>query len=137
MYEYGRSGNPTRNTLEKVLASLEGAKYGQQSLYHIPLPVLSSTSFLISLAVGLAFSSGLGTSTSIVHLLNSGDHIVSMDDLYGGTNRYLRKVADRMNIKTTFVDATNPENVENAIQENTRVSFYTILIMLKHLLIDN
>jgi len=97
MYEYGRSGNPTRNTLEKVLASLEGAKYG------------------------LAFSSGLGTSTSIVHLLNSGDHIVSMDDLYGGTNRYLRKVADRMNIKTTFVDATNPENVENAIQENTRL----------------
>ena len=46
-----------------------------------------------------------------------------MDDLYGGTNRYLRKVADRMNIKTTFVDATNPENVENAIQENTKVFF--------------
>lgn len=44
-----------------------------------------------------------------------------MDDLYGGTNRYLRKVADRMNIKTTFVDATNPENVEKAIQENTKV----------------
>lgn len=46
-----------------------------------------------------------------------------MDDLYGGTNRYLRKVADRMNIKTTFVDATNPENVEKAIQENTKVCF--------------
>merc|ERR1719222_1771453 len=96
-YEYGRSGNPTRNTLEKVLASLEGAKYG------------------------MAFSSGLGASTSIVHLLSAGDHIVSMDDLYGGTNRYLRKVADRMNIKTTFVDATVPENVEKAIQENTRL----------------
>ena len=49
---------------------------------------------------------------------------MSMDDLYGGTNRYLRKVADRMNIKTTFVDATNPENVENAIQENTKVFFF-------------
>ena len=48
-----------------------------------------------------------------------------MDDLYGGTNRYLRKVADRMNIKTTFVDATNPENVENAIQENTKVFFFS------------
>jgi len=70
---------------------------------------------------GMAFSSGLGASTSIVHLLSAGDHIVSMDDLYGGTNRYLRKVADRMNIKTTFVDATVPENVEKAIQENTRV----------------
>ena len=50
---------------------------------------------------------------------------MSMDDLYGGTNRYLRKVADRMNIKTTFVDATNPENVENAIQENTKVFFFS------------
>lgn len=64
----------------------------------------------------------MGASTAIVHMLSAGDHIVSMDDLYGGTNRYLRKVADRMNIKTTFVDATVPENVENAIQENTRVS---------------
>ena len=59
-------------------------------------------------------------------MLNAGDHIVSMDDLYGGTNRYLRKVADRMNIKTTFVDATDPENVDKAIQENTKVpcTFY-------------
>lgn len=70
---------------------------------------------------GLTFASGLAASTTIVHLLSAGDHIVSMDDLYGGTNRYLRKVADRMNIKTTFVDATNPENVEKAIQENTKV----------------
>lgn len=45
-----------------------------------------------------------------------------MDDLYGGTNRYLRKVADRMNIKTTFVDATDPDNVAKAIQENTKAS---------------
>ncbi|XP_046446163.1 cystathionine gamma-lyase-like isoform X2 [Daphnia pulex] len=96
-YEYGRSGNPTRTTFEKVLASLEGAKHG------------------------LTFASGLAASTTIVHLLSAGDHIVSMDDLYGGTNRYLRKVADRMNIKTTFVDATNPENVEKAIQENTKL----------------
>jgi len=97
MFEYGRSGNPTRNVLEKVLASLEGAKHG------------------------FAFASGLATSTSIVHMLNAGDHIVSMDDLYGGTNRYLRKVAERMNIHTTFVDATDPENVASAIRENTKL----------------
>jgi len=97
MFEYGRSGNPTRNTLEEVLASLEGAKHG------------------------LTFASGLAACTSIVHLLSCGDHIVSMDDLYGGTNRYLQKVADRMGIKTTFVDATDYRNVENALQENTRV----------------
>lgn len=96
-FEYGRSGNPTRNTLEKVLANLEGAKYG------------------------FAFSSGLGATTAIIHMLSSGDHIISMDDLYGGTNRYFRKVVDRMGIKTSFVDATNPENVENAIQENTKL----------------
>ena len=69
----------------------------------------------------MAFASGLAASTSIVHMLSAGDHIVSMDDLYGGTNRYLRKVAERMNITTTFVDATVPENVEKAIQENTKV----------------
>jgi len=58
-------------------------------------------------------------------MLSSGDHIISMDDLYGGTNRYFRKVVDRMGIKTSFVDATNPENVENAIQENTKVCTYS------------
>jgi cystathionine gamma-lyase len=57
-------------------------------------------------------------------MLSSGDHIISMDDLYGGTNRYFRKVVDRMGIKTSFVDATNPEDVENAIQENTKVCIF-------------
>lgn len=67
-YEYGRSGNPSRDVLEACLASLDGAKYG------------------------LCFGSGLGATTAIVHLLNSGDHIVSVDDLYGGTYRYFNKV---------------------------------------------
>ena len=75
----------------------------------------------VAWCAGFAFASGLATSTSIVHMLNAGDHIVSMDDLYGGTNRYLRKVAERMNIHTTFVDATDPENVASAIRENTKV----------------
>jgi len=96
-FEYSRSGNPTRNCMEKCFASLEKAKYG------------------------MAFSSGLAATTTIVHLLSAGDHVVSMDDLYGGTNRYLRQVASRMNIKTSFVDATDPKNVADAINENTRL----------------
>merc|ERR1711874_379569 len=97
MYEYGRSGNPTRGVLEACLASLDGAKHA------------------------LCFSSGLGTTTAITHILQAGDHIVSMDDVYGGTNRYFRKCASRMGIECSFVDATNPENVAAAIQPNTRM----------------
>merc|ERR1712121_300028 len=97
MYEHGRSGNPTRDTLEKCIASLDGAEHA------------------------CVFASGLATSTTITHLLNAGDHIISMDDVYGGTNRYFRKVASRMNIETTFVDATNPSNIAEAIRPNTKM----------------
>ena len=96
-FEYGRSGNPTRNTLEACLASLDGAKHS------------------------ITFASGLAATTTVTHLLNAGDHIVSMDDLYGGTNRYFRKVASRMNIETSFVDATDPERVRAAIRPNTKM----------------
>lgn len=96
-YEYGRSGNPTRDVLEACLASLDGAKHA------------------------MTFSSGLAACTALTHLLSAGDHIVSMDDVYGGTNRYFRKVASRMNIETTFVDATKVSNVEEAIRPNTRM----------------
>lgn len=96
-FEYGRSGNPTRNCLEKCIASLENAKHG------------------------FTFSSGLAATTALTHLLNAGEHIVSMNDLYGGTNRYFRHVASRMNIQTSFVDCTNPENVKNALKPNTKM----------------
>ncbi|XP_065572663.1 cystathionine gamma-lyase-like [Artemia franciscana] len=96
-FEYGRSGNPTRNVLEAALASLESAKYA------------------------LTFASGLAATTTITQMFSNGDHIVSMDDLYGGTNRYLRQVADRLGITTTFVDAAVPENVQKAVQPNTKL----------------
>jgi len=96
-YEYGRSGNPTRDVLEKCLASLDNAKYG------------------------ITFSSGLAATSTITQLLNAGDHIVSMDDLYGGTNRYFRHVASRFNIQTSFVDATDPKKVEEAMKPNTKM----------------
>merc|ERR1712055_154537 len=96
-YEYGRSGNPTRDVLEACLAYLDGAKHA------------------------MTFSSGLAATTALTHLLSAGDHIVSMDDVYGGTNRYFRKVASRMNIETTFVDATDPTKIETAIKPNTKM----------------
>lgn len=65
-FEYSRSGNPTRNVLEKCLAALDGAKYG------------------------LTFSSGLGTSMTLFSMLSAGDHIVVGDDVYGGTARLIR-----------------------------------------------
>ncbi|KAF0311425.1 Cystathionine gamma-lyase [Amphibalanus amphitrite] len=96
-FEYSRSGNPTRDAMEKCFASLEKAKYG------------------------MAFASGLAATTTIVHMLSSGDHIVSMDDLYGGTNRYLSKVACRMGVQATFVDASDPQKVADAITDKTRL----------------
>ncbi|XP_068200453.1 cystathionine gamma-lyase [Palaemon carinicauda] len=96
-YEYGRSGNPTRECLEKCLASVENAKYG------------------------FAFASGLAATTAITHILSAGDHIVSMDDLYGGTNRYFRQVASRMGMEISFVDAVDVNNVKAAIKPNTKM----------------
>nr|AHB50512.1 cystathionine gamma-lyase [Mayetiola destructor] len=97
LYEYGRSGNPTRDVLEKCLASLDNGKYG------------------------LAFSSGLGMTTILTQLLSSGDHLISCDDVYGGTFRLFSKILSRQGISTDFVDATNLENVKNAIKPNTRM----------------
>ncbi|XP_058810946.1 cystathionine gamma-lyase [Topomyia yanbarensis] len=96
-FEYGRSGNPTRNVLETCLASLDNGKYA------------------------LTFSSGLGTTTAIITMLKAGDHIVAGDDLYGGTNRLLRNVALNMNISIDFVDATDLAKVETALKPNTKL----------------
>ncbi|CAH0727457.1 unnamed protein product, partial [Brenthis ino] len=96
-FEYGRSGNPTRNTLEECLAALDGGKYA------------------------LTFASGLGATTTIVSLLSKGDQIISCDDLYGGTNRLFRQVTERFGIETKFIDFTKPELLENVIQKNTKM----------------
>ncbi|XP_067126848.1 cystathionine gamma-lyase [Centruroides vittatus] len=96
-YEYSRSGNPTRNCLEKCIAALEDAKYG------------------------ICFASGLATTLNLTYLLKSGDSILCFDDVYGGTNRYFRVCAENMGLKTIFVDARNPENVKNALRPNTKM----------------
>lgn len=96
-FEYGRSGNPTRNVLETCLAALENGKYG------------------------LTFASGMGAITALTSLLTTGDHIVSGDDIYGGTNRYFRQCASRIGIKVTFVDFTNVNNIMKALEADTKM----------------
>lgn len=98
MYEYSRSNNPTRETLELCLASLDDGKYG------------------------LCFASGLGALSAVVQMLKAGDHLLSMDDVYGGTNRYFRKVATKFNISVTFYDFSDLDNLDKEIKPNTRVS---------------
>lgn len=96
---YSRHGNPSRHILEKGLAVLEDAKYS------------------------LSFSSGTSAISAIVQLLNTGEHIVSSEIIFGGTYRYFDKIAGRTGITTTYVDATDPQNVQNALQTNTRLVF--------------
>jgi len=97
LYEYARSGNPTRAVLESCLASLDNGKYG------------------------LTFSSGLGATTVLTQLLSTGDHIISCDDVYGGTNRFFSKIATRQGIEVDFIDATDVNKVKKTIKPNTKM----------------
>jgi cysteine-S-conjugate beta-lyase len=98
-YDYARSGNPTREALEDVIAELEGGTRG------------------------FAFSSGMAAISTAFLLLSSGDHIVITDDVYGGTYRMVTQVLTRFGIEHTFVDMTDLDQVKAAIQPNTR-AFY-------------
>ena len=98
-YEYSRSGNPTRNALEKKLAALEDARFG------------------------LAFSSGLAAESVICStLLKSNEHVIAFDDLYGGTRRLFNKIFnDNFNVQFSYVDARKSESVKRNIRENTKI----------------
>lgn len=96
-YEYSRSGNPTRDVTEKCIAALENGKHC------------------------LLYASGLAATMNVTSLFSAGDHVVAMDDLYGGSNRYFRKVAERMNIHTTFADLSNLDAVKSSIKPNTKM----------------
>ncbi len=98
-YEYSRSGNPTRDALEARLAHLEGGRHG------------------------LAFASGLAAEAAVVlSLLRPGDHVVAMDDLYGGSRRLLDQVfREGWDVAVSFVDARDPEAVQGALRPTTRL----------------
>jgi len=96
-FEYSRAGNPTRSCLENCLASLEQGKYG------------------------FTFASGLAATVSCCHLLKAGDHLVAMDDMYGGTFRYYTKILSNLGVEIDLIDARNLDNVKNAIKPNTKM----------------
>jgi cystathionine gamma-lyase len=96
-FEYSRSGNPTRANLEACLASLEGATHG------------------------LAFSSGLAATTTVMLLLDPGDHVVFTEDVYGGTFRLFDKVFQRYGLSFTAVDPTDQDAVATAMTDRTRM----------------
>ncbi|MBK8691955.1 MAG: PLP-dependent transferase [Deltaproteobacteria bacterium] len=96
-YDYSRSGNPTRGTLEACAAALEGARHG------------------------LAFASGCAATTTILHTLSPGDHIICGDDVYGGTFRIIDKVMKPMGITATFVDMTDLALTEAAFRPETKM----------------
>jgi len=98
-FEYARTGNPTRQTLEKCIAALEGATHG------------------------LAFGSGCAAMTTLFHTLKTGDHVVACDDVYGGTFRILDKVMKPFGIETSWVDMTDPQNVARALRPETKLVF--------------
>jgi cystathionine beta-lyase len=96
-YDYARTGNPTRATLESLVAQLEGG------------------------STGVAFSSGLAAIDSILKLLDSGDEIVAVDDIYGGAFRLFEQVYKKFGITVQYVDTSNPENVLRALTPKTKL----------------
>jgi cystathionine beta-lyase/cystathionine gamma-synthase len=97
-YEYSRSGNPTRHAYEECIANLESGKRG------------------------FGFASGLAASNTVIDLLNHGDHVIAMDDLYGGTFRLFDKVKTRTsNLQLDFVDMTDISQIKAVIRPNTRM----------------
>ena len=97
-YEYSRTRNPTRDALEAALANLEGG------------------------AAGFAFASGMAATATVLELLDSGSHIIAMNDLYGGTYRLLENVRKRSaGHKVSFVDLSDPQALEAAIRPDTRL----------------
>ena len=97
-YEYARTGNPTRKAYEMCMADLEGGKSA------------------------FAFASGLAAADTVLSLLNSGDEVLAMDDLYGGSRRLFENVRKRTSdLKFNFGDLSNNSNLEKLITKNTKM----------------
>ena len=96
-YEYSRGTNPTRKALEDCLAALENGKFG------------------------LAFSSGMGATDAVMKTLKPGDEVITGNDLYGGSYRIFTKVFANYGIKFHFIDLTNPANINQYLNQNTKM----------------
>ncbi|HEX9709897.1 MAG TPA: PLP-dependent transferase [Candidatus Thermoplasmatota archaeon] len=96
-YDYARVANPTREALEANVAALEGGRHG------------------------IAFSSGLAAIEAVVKRLSAGDHVVSEENVYGGTMRMFSRVLAKLGLEFTFVDSRDPERIRAAVRPETRV----------------
>ena len=96
-FDYTRSANPTRQVMEEMLATIDGGKYG------------------------VAYASGMAAVDSCLKLLKAGDHVICSDDVYGGVSRHFNQILINYDQQFTYVDSSDPTNVENAIQPNTKL----------------
>ena len=96
-YDYSRTANPTRKVLEETIARLEGGK------------------------AGFAFATGMAAISTAIHLLKSGDHVISGDDVYGGTYRLFQDVMRNFGVEFTFARLDDKKKLEGAIRPNTRM----------------
>ena len=98
-YDYSRSGNPTRQALEETIAKLENGTRG------------------------FAFASGMAAISSAFMLLESGDHVLVTEDVYGGTYRFITEVLGKFGIEHSFVNMTDLDEVARAFRPNTKVIY--------------
>ncbi len=96
-YDYSRTANPTRKALEDTIARLEGGK------------------------AGFAFATGMAAEATVIHLLKAGDHVISGDDVYGGTYRLFQDVMPNFGLEFTFLRMDDRQRIEQAIKPNTRM----------------
>jgi cystathionine gamma-lyase len=97
-YEYSRTQNPTRHALENCAADLESGRFG------------------------FAFSSGMAATATILELIDSGSHVIAMDDIYGGTTRLFERVRRRSaGLDFTFADLTDLSALQETAKSNTRM----------------
>ena len=96
-YDYSRTANPTRKVLEDTIAQLEGGK------------------------AGFAFATGMAAEATVIHLLKAGDHVISGDDVYGGTYRLFQNVMCDFGLEFTFLRMDDRRRIEQAIKPNTKM----------------
>src|ERR1700753_2550668 len=96
-FDYARTGNPTRTTLENLVAQLEGG------------------------STAAAFASGLAAIDAVLKLLQTGDEIIAVDDIYGGAFRLFEQVYKKFGITVQYVDTSDPTAVFNAVTPKTRL----------------
>ena len=96
-YDYSRTANPTRKVLEDTIAQLEGGK------------------------AGFAFATGMAAEATVIHLLKAGDHVISGDDVYGGTYRLFQDVMCDFGLEFSFLRMNDRRRIEEAIKPNTKM----------------